>query len=207
VLVDYGASVTVGGGTPAAAASTFNTLIVAGDAYLDSPVTVSDLEESNGLVQLAQAGTWKTNPMANEIDTIHVTGGKLDLDGQDVLTYTDVATIRARLASMYDGGAWDGSTGIFSSYAPNSLTSYAVGYATSDDNSVTGLTLSAGQMLIRPTVAGDATVDGTNDTADFTAWRNNFYNGDRWAQGDFNYDGVLDTSDFTIWRNCFYEMF
>lgn len=55
VAVDYGAVVTVGGG--GAAASTFNLLTNAGTTYLASPVTVSDLEESNGLVQLNQTGT------------------------------------------------------------------------------------------------------------------------------------------------------
>ena len=47
------------------------------------------------------------------------------------------------------------------------------------------------------TFAGDANLDGTVDTQDFTSLVNTFSpSWQTWASGDFNYDGAVNTSDF-----------
>jgi hypothetical protein len=78
----------------------------------------------------------------------------------------------------------------------------AVGYGL---NSALGLTSFAGQavdstsLLIQPTFAGDANLDGVVDATDLGAlamsWGST--SGD-WIGGDFNYDGVVDVNDLDL---------
>jgi hypothetical protein len=71
-----------------------------------------------------------------------------------------------------------------------------VGYASAADNSLTGLSLSGSQVLLRPTIAGDAELDGTVNITDLDRVLSDYY-GD-WAAGDFNYDGTVDINDLDI---------
>jgi autotransporter-associated beta strand protein len=54
------------------------------------------------------------------------------------------------------------------------------------------------QVRAAYTFAGDANVDGTVNTADFTLLAQNFntQTGAVWAQGDFDYNGKVDSNDF-----------
>jgi hypothetical protein len=54
-----------------------------------------------------------------------------------------------------------------------------------------------GNFEIRFTFKGDANLDGTVNTTDFTALANNFNQAGRfWATGDFNFDGTVNALDF-----------
>jgi hypothetical protein len=198
VQVDYGAVVTFVGSTESVSdESTFNNLTVAGMAYLQSASTVNNFEQTNGLTELEQSGSWLTNPEANTFDSITITGGKLDIQKQDLVTTTNESTIVGYIDSAYDGGAWDGS-GILTDYAVAYPGVYGVGYASAADNSFTGLTLSGSQVLLRPTIAGDANLDGKVDINDLDRVFSDYYTDGDWADGDFNYDGLVDINDLDI---------
>jgi hypothetical protein len=152
--------------------------------------------------------TWEFPGQTNQSDTgLTVrSGGQLDVADQVVLLSDATQGLDYavdRIASAYAGNTWSG-TGITSSLAGGTV---SLGYGTAPNvvlDSTLGLTsLGATDVLIAPTVVGDANLDRTVDLADFTALRNNFGSGDRWAQADFNYDGVIDLADFTLLRNNF----
>jgi PEP-CTERM motif len=49
------------------------------------------------------------------------------------------------------------------------------------------------------TLLGDANLDGTVNTEDFTQFSTNLgQSGMSWDDGDFNYDGTVNTEDFTL---------
>jgi autotransporter-associated beta strand protein len=57
----------------------------------------------------------------------------------------------------------------------------------------------SGNVEVRFTVAGDADLSGTVNTADFTTMAANFGQTNRfWPQGDFNYDGKVNALDFNL---------
>ena len=47
------------------------------------------------------------------------------------------------------------------------------------------------------TLLGDANLDGTVNTEDFTPFSTNLGHNGGWDQGDFNYDGTVNCEDFT----------
>src|SRR5262249_14104118 len=83
-----------------------------------------------------------------------------------------------------NGGSWDGP-GIVTSLASGNLTSL-------------GITDQPGQVVVRYTYAGDATLDGRIDVDDYG--RIDFNVGAAadatWSQGDFNYDGKVNVDDY-----------
>jgi hypothetical protein len=125
-------------------------------------------------------------------------GAALDVsDGALTLTSTPpLSSVRQWLVSGYAGGAWTGA-GINSSAAAANGT--AVGYAGGADNVVPGL--AAGSTLVRHTLYGDATLDGSVDFNDLVKLAQN-YNAtvtnttdSWWTHGDFTYDGMTDFND------------
>lgn len=53
-------------------------------------------------------------------------------------------------------------------------------------------------------IAGDATLDGVVDAADYTVWADNFLKPRRaWIQGDFTLDQITDAADYTVWADNF----
>ena len=73
--------------------------------------------------------------------------------------------------------------------------SYGIGYADGADGAVAGLP--SGEIEIMFTLLGDANLDGTVNTEDFTPFSTNLGHNGRWDQGDFNYDGTVNAEDFT----------
>ena len=109
-----------------------------------------------------------------------------------------VATIRQYLQSGYNNGAWNG-TGISSSSVVAGG-QYALGYADSaDPGNPAGLP--SGQIEIKYTLLGDATLTGTVTGADFTILATNLGKSGKfaWDQGNFFYSatGTITGSDFT----------
>ncbi|MGA2443217.1 MAG: hypothetical protein ABSH08_19865 [Tepidisphaeraceae bacterium] len=128
-------------------------------------------------------------------------GSTLDLSNNHFIINYGVSdpfsTIAGYIQSGYNGGAWNGP-GIISSTAviPTNGLWYGLGYADGKDGVVSGL--SSGQIEVKYTLLGDATLDGLVNAADFTILAANFNQPvTGWDQGDFNYDGLVNAADFT----------
>src|SRR5206468_11026652 len=67
-----------------------------------------------------------------------------------------------------------------------------------------GQALAPPDIVMKYTLAGDATTDGQVTIADFLALQNNFnQTGKVWTDGDFNYDGQVTIADFLTLQNNF----
>ena len=108
-----------------------------------------------------------------------------------------IASIAADIISGYHNGRWTG-TGITSTAAQSNYGSYGIGYADSaDPNNPAGL--APGTIEIMYTLLGDANLDGTVNSEDFTLFSNHLgQSGMSWDEGDFNYDGTVNSEDFTL---------
>ena len=143
----------------------------------------------------------------------------LDLGANDlIIDYTPVnhllptvspfATVLNQLKSGAAGGAWTGTTGITSSSAAAAqLTAHPTALGTAEAAEIfggfpatfSGQSIGSNSVLVRYTYAGDADLNGSVDTMDFSKLAANFGStGARWITGDFNYDGVVDTRDFNV---------
>jgi hypothetical protein len=79
---------------------------------------------------------------------------------------------------------------------------YGIGYADGADGLVAGLP--SGEIEIMFTLLGDANLDGTVNSEDFTPFSHNLgLSGMTWDDGDFNYDGTVNTEDFTPFAHNF----
>jgi fibronectin-binding autotransporter adhesin len=124
------------------------------------------------------------------------------------------AAVLAALSAGYNSGAWTGTAGtagaIVSSTAANavalnSVPLLSVGYG--DGNVDTGLgnttqtAATAGQVLVKLTLAGDAFLDGIVNFNDLDViGRHLNTSGNDWAEGNFNYDpnGAVNFNDLDI---------
>lgn len=137
--------------------------------------------------------------------------GKFDIqDGTVIVNYagtSPLSTIRSKIASGYNAGAWNGY-GIISSTAA-STSGFGIGYA---EASAIGLTSWGGDAVDSTSVVidyclyGDTNLSGTVDFDDLLKANQN-YNGSNklWEHGDFDYDGDVDFNDLLrIYQN--YEL-
>jgi hypothetical protein len=139
--------------------------------------------------------------------------GKLDLNNNDaIIQGGDVGRLTNQVKQGYNGGNWQGSTGITSSIAAANtthLTALGVVLNTGFTSSFDGNSTSSGDVLIKYTYYGDANLDGKVDSADYTLIDNGFLSRTSsspltgWYNGDFNYDGVINGSDYTLIDNAF----
>jgi len=128
--------------------------------------------------------------------------GTIDVANNELMvnysTSDPASSIRAQLISGYNGGLWNGTSGIISSAAALPANSaYSLGYADSaDPGNPAGL--SSGQIEIKYTLLGDATLSGTVTGTDFTILATNLGKEvSGWDQGDFLYTGTVTGADFT----------
>jgi autotransporter-associated beta strand protein len=171
----------------------------------------------NGIVQLADGVTNQTfvTPGAHStvvtsninLTSLSLTGdGTLDIgNNRIIIDYTTgndpIASIKQWIANGFaDGDAVGALPAIISSdVGPNDLASgfsYGIGYADGADGAIAGLP--SGEIEIMYTLLGDANLDGTVNSEDFTPFSNNLNESGRsWDQGDFNYDGTVNSEDFT----------
>jgi autotransporter-associated beta strand protein len=171
----------------------------------------------NGVVQLADGVTNQTfvTPGAGSsvvtsninITSLSLTGnGTLDIgNNRIIIDYTTgndpIASIKQWIANGFsDGEAAGALPAIISSdiTADDALSgfSYGIGYADGADGLIAGLP--SGEIEIMYTLVGDANLDGTVNSEDFTPFSNNLNESGRsWDQGDFNYDGTVNSEDFT----------
>jgi hypothetical protein len=141
--------------------------------------------------------------------------------GGAIVRGASAGSVFALLQSGYNGGAWNGSTGINSTAATTDLAHlHAVGFyqpapftnvqfvedgVTNGVGNVAGPTNnSPGDVVIKYTYYGDANLDGKVDGSDYSLIDNGYLTGATgWQNGDFNYDGVINGSDYTLIDNAY----
>jgi autotransporter-associated beta strand protein len=173
----------------------------------------------SGVVQLADgvtnqtfvtpnAGVGALHPTSNiNLTSLSISGnGTLDIgNNRIIIDYTTghdpIASIATWIKNGFsDGEAAGANPAIISSdiAADNTASgfSYGIGYADGADGAIAGLP--SGEIEIMFTLLGDANLDGTVNSEDFTPFSNNLNSSGRsWDQGDFNYDGTVNSEDFT----------
>lgn len=136
-------------------------------------------------------------------EPLYVSGGislastaKLDLTKSSlVMNYSGQSSpansVRDQLASAYANGAWGG----------NGLTTSAsiigqTGLGFVDDPQSESVSVAYAYY-------GDANLDGSVNSLDFTRLASHFNGAGAWAQGDFNYDGIVNAMDFNALASNF----
>jgi autotransporter-associated beta strand protein len=170
------------------------------------PLSIS----GSGVVQLADnvtAGTALGTSNVNLTSLSITGGGTLDIgNNRIIIDYnspaTDpIASIAAWIANGYYG--LPGPAIISSDISADDLASglsYGIGYADGADGVVAGLP--SGEIEIIFTLLGDANLDGTVNSEDFTLFSEHLgQSGMMWDDGDFNYDGTVNTEDFTLFSS------
>ena len=136
---------------------------------------------------------------------------RLDLSDNKLITRSDIGTasggtytgVQGLVQSGRNAGAWNGS-GIVTSMpdAASGLTSLGVataeqaGYA---GGTFGGVTVSAGDVLVMYTYAGDANLDGFISGDDYSAidFASGTPGASGWTNGDFNWDGIISGDDYS----------
>ena len=166
-------------------------------------------------------------PYALQVGSLSVyNGGLLDLTTNAIVVHSgSLSSVTTLVKSGYNGGGWNGSTGIVSSAAAAG-SNEAVGVILNDNGTGTktplygtggsiaatfvgGATPVDADILVRFTYYGDANLDGKVDGADYARIDAGFLSQSTttkltgWYNGDFNYDGKVDASDYTLIDNAF----
>jgi chondroitin AC lyase len=130
-------------------------------------------------------------------------GSTLDLNGNplSILYGTNpdpISAIQSYLQASYAAG-WTGSgiisTQVASLNAGQSALIYSVGYADGADGL---LAMPDDEVEIRPTLAGDAKLEGDVNFGDFQLLSQYFGLSGTWDEGNFTYGSVIDFADFQL---------
>jgi autotransporter-associated beta strand protein len=123
-----------------------------------------------------------------------------------------IGTLFNEVKAGYNGGGWNGTGSgvILSSTAAADATHLtAVGIATgltSFQGAGGIVAVGLGDVAIKDTYYGDANLDGSVSSADYTLIDAGYLSHGAltgWQNGDFNYDGVINGSDYTLIDNAF----
>jgi hypothetical protein len=170
-------------------------------AVMGGTISLGNLSVANGAGAMITAAM-TNSPTTLSLSTLSVgTTGQLDVANNQILinygSGTDpIGTIAGWIDTGYAGGAWNGY-GIISSIAQTNP-NYGLGYADAGDAN-NPANLPTGEIKIMYTLLGDANLDGTVNTEDFTLFSHNLgQSGMMWDDGDFNYDGTVNSEDFTL---------
>jgi fibronectin-binding autotransporter adhesin len=187
------------------------TTVTAGKLLVEptSPTTSAlpngPLSISGGTVQLVDNVTAGTALAASNVQltSLSITGtGTLDIgNNRIIIDYTTgndpIASIESWISNGYYGVSGPAiiSSDITTDDSASGL-SYGIGYADGADNEVAGLP--SGEIEIMYTLLGDANLDGTVNSEDFSPFSHNLgQSGQVWDDGDFNYDGTVNSEDFS----------
>jgi hypothetical protein len=200
VVINAGSTLTqTGGGTV-----TYQSLVTvesgASVAFANSTHVNTLNVASGGTASITGSGSVVQVDNLNDAGTLDIGKNELLVDYGNAFTTPGsdpVSSIRALLASGYNGGNWNG-TGIISTAAQTTTNGlkYSIGWADGADNVVTGL--GSGEIELKYTLLGDANLDGTVNGSDFSILAANFGLGHtNWDQGDFLYGTSVNGSDFS----------
>ena len=129
-------------------------------------------------------GTGTLNGGANSTDSLTIMAAKLLLGGGPLTIHYGANPSPATTARMYL------VSGVLAAAAGHGV----LGYADGADGIVAGL--AAGDLLIKPTVIGDANLDGKVGFPDLVLLARHYGQSNAtWDVGDFDYDGKVDFSD------------
>lgn len=127
--------------------------------------------------------------------------GDLQLGGALIESDSRIFDGRSYYRDMASGTSPDGSLAAVSLVSDVIVVDYAAELGLT---SLAGFATGGNDLIIRPTIRGDADLDGDVDLADFIRLRNNFGGGSgMFTAGDFNGDGQVDLADFILLRNNF----
>jgi autotransporter-associated beta strand protein len=232
---NYGGITNIAGGTlvlgnngtlasPLIEVNTGTTFQLAGATNASSPINVRTLNALNisagGLV-VASASSNASNRQVLVPSSVSLAGttgnwtSKIDLANNDMIIHgSTLGIVTNQIAQGYYHGTWQGSGGITSSAAasdPLHLT--ALGVMVNDNGSGSAVTNSFdtastvdGDVLVKFTYYGDANLDGTVSSADYTLIDAGYLSHGTltgWQNGDFNYDNTINGSDYTLIDNAF----
>jgi hypothetical protein len=135
----------------------------------------------------------------------------IDANSQLNLTDNDLVDHDGSFSSVNDSISTGFRAGPSPWTGPGIITSIATGqlYTLGDGQALAAgtfdsETVAAGDVEVRYTYFGDATLDGKIDGSDYSKIDYAFTHGlTGWTNGDFNYDGVVDGSDYTLIDNAF----
>jgi len=160
--------------------------------------------------------------------TVLFAGGALDIAAAGsglIVDYDETArltplgdySIPGSLAHLvkngYNGGNWSGAgTDSFGNKLPVINSSDAAGNGAlaigfgeasailgSGGGTFLGQSVDASTVLLRVVLEGDANLDGTVNTADYSIFNSNYNaTGQLWSDGDFNYDGTVNLGDYAL---------
>jgi autotransporter-associated beta strand protein len=168
------------------------------------------LSTFNAVVNISAGATMRlaTGIGSATLQTANIaSGGILDITNNKLfIDYGTGADPIASIAAWIKNGFYDlaGPQIISSSIAAADAASglsYGIGYADSADSG-NPANLPTDTIEIMFTLLGDANLDGTVNTEDFTPFSNHLgQSGQMWDDGDFNYDGTVNTEDFTLFSH------
>jgi stage V sporulation protein SpoVS len=167
---------------------------------------IASLQATNsGVARVTAGATPGLAAGTSKVGTIAITNsGRVDLTNNGlIVTGMTQAAVRGLVAPGRNGGQWNGPNGIGSSLAFNN--GKAVGYALASDlfaapGTFLGQSFALTDVLVRYTLAGDSTLDGTVNFNDLLKLAAN-YNATgtaTWIGGDYNYDGNTNFDDLLI---------
>jgi autotransporter-associated beta strand protein len=198
------------------------TTVTTGTLVFNSPNALPNFSALTiGSAGVAQVANYNAGSTKNTLFTSSLSiavGGKLDVGNNDLVVQNgSLSGITAEVALGYNGGKWNGASGITSSAAAaDNSHLHALGVIQNVD--ANGNTLYGGDLpsfdgasqssstdiLVKYTYYGDANLDGKVDGSDYALVDNGFLNHlTGWNNGDFNYDGVVNGSDYTLMDNAF----
>ena len=138
--------------------------------------------------------------------------GALDLNDHNlVINYSGTSpldTVRQQIKSGFAGGSWNGAGLTSSAAGASGVHKTALGYAEAStvglSSTFDGITTDSSTVIVRYTYAGDANLDKTINTSDFTQLAAHFnQSSSTWFNGDFNYDGTVNALDFNLLASNF----
>jgi autotransporter-associated beta strand protein len=184
---------------------------VAGGAVFEAAASqrVKSLVIADGGAGEVTSGSPSSSPSVLVTGSLALLGTRSNLDlhrNALVVDYagggsSPIADVRDQIVRAYDGGDWNGSGGIGSSDVRAAVQLLSIGYGEASallgvtGGSFLGTSVDGSAVLVRTTILGDATLDGSVDFADLVVLAQHYDQPGIYADGDLTYDGTVDFGD------------